>query len=404
MKLATADAIFPLQLHTFNSIAQHLQLFLELYQTDRPMLPFLADDVHTMLKALMKRFMKSSVLADADSLVKVVKLDVTKQENHLSSSKIDVGFAADKKLKELYASKKINDKQILQYRLEVKDFLVAVVSKILEKSPVKYSIVRNLRCLKPSVMAEKPDEAKKMFRRVLGSLNHVHQVADDKCDEIANQFDEFVDTDVLALRCQFSEFDKSKDHLDTLLFTQLSSKKNFESLWSVISKLLLLSHGQATVERGFSINRQMEVENLVGETYVALRFIVDTVNSLGGNVLDVPMTPELMSSVQSAHRRYKASLEQKRKEQANEERILKRKREEEEIDCLKKRKKLLESDIKNLNTASDDLATKATKCVKNDEMRALLSKSVSFRNTVKEKQSELEKLEIELNELSKKKC
>ena len=66
--------------------------------------------------------MKSNVLADADSIVKFVKLYVTKQENHLSSSKIDVGFAADEKLKELYATKKMNDKQVLQYRLEVKDF------------------------------------------------------------------------------------------------------------------------------------------------------------------------------------------------------------------------------------------------------------------------------------------
>ena len=81
-------------------------------------------------------------------------------------------------------------------------------------------------------------------------------------------------------------------------------------MWSVISKLLLLSHGQATVERGFSINRQEEVENLVGESHIALRFIVDTVNSLGGNVLDV----------HSAHRRHKASLEHKRKMQASEER------------------------------------------------------------------------------------
>ena len=164
-----------------------------------------------------------------------------------------------------------------------------------------------------------------------------------------------------------------------------------------------MSHGQATVERGFSINRQVEVENLADESYIALRFIIDTVNALGGNVLDVPMTPELMSSVQGAHRRYKSSLEKKQKERVNEERVLKRKREEEAIDVLKKKKKMLEDDIKSLNTASDDLATKATKCVKSDEMRALLNKSVSFRNTVKEKQTELDKLAVEISDFSKKK-
>ena len=29
-------------------------------------------------------------------------------------------------------------------------------------------------------------------------------------------------------------------------------------LWEVVSHLLLLSHGQASVERGFSINKQIE--------------------------------------------------------------------------------------------------------------------------------------------------
>lgn len=136
----------------------------------------------------------------------------------------------------------------------------------------------------------------------------------------------------------------------------------------------------------------MEVENLVGDSYIALRFIVDTVNPLGGNILDMPMTPELISSVQSAHQRYKAYLEQMRKDKADDERVLKRKREEEVIDGLRKKTKLLEGDIKSLNSASDDLATQATKSINSDEMRALLNKSVSFRNSVKEKQSELNKM------------
>ena len=38
-----------------------------------------------------------------------------------------------------------------------------------------------------------------------------------------------------------------------------------------------------------------------------------------------------------------------------------------------------------------------------NEMRALLNKSVSFRNTVKEKQTELDKLAVEISDFSKKK-
>ena len=47
---------------------------------------------------------------------------------------------------------------------------------------------------------------------------------------------------------------------------------------------------------------------------------------------------------------------------------------------------MVECDIKNLNSSSDELASKATKCVKNDEMCVLINKSVSFRNTAKGKE------------------
>lgn len=91
-------------------------------------------------------------------------------------------------------------------------------------------------------------------------------------------------------------------------------------LWSVISNLLLLSHGQATVERVFSVNRQIEVENMTENSYVALRFICDTVSSLGGDVLQVPMSDVLLRSVRGAHGRYKAYLNEKQKGKTDESR------------------------------------------------------------------------------------
>ena len=94
-----------------------------------------------------------------------------------------------------------------------------------------------------------------------------------------------------------------------------------------------------------------------------------------------------ISSVQSAHQRYnRAYLEQMRKDKADDERVLKCKREEEVIDGLRKKTKLLEGDIKSLNSASDDLATQATKSIKSDEIT-----------------DEVMKLESEIRELGRQK-
>ncbi|KAA8592106.1 hypothetical protein FQN60_017561, partial [Etheostoma spectabile] len=65
----------------------------------------------------------------------------------------------------------------------------------------------------------------------------------------------------------------------------------------------------ATVERGFSINKEVETCNLLGESLEALRLICDNVSSCGG-VLKVPLTKDLLASVASARSQYRLYLEQ----------------------------------------------------------------------------------------------
>lgn len=52
-------------------------------------------------------------------------------------------------------------------------------------------------------------------------------------------------------------------------------------LSTCMKALLLLSHGQASVERGFSVNKQVEIDNLSEDTFVAKRLICDHVTSVG---------------------------------------------------------------------------------------------------------------------------
>ncbi|KAM7296260.1 uncharacterized protein ISCGN_021439 [Ixodes scapularis] len=57
---------------------------------------------------------------------------------------------------------------------------------------------------------------------------------------------------------------------------------SFSTLWEALKLLLLLSHGQASVERGFSVNKQMAVENLAEISYVSQRTICDAIKDHGG--------------------------------------------------------------------------------------------------------------------------
>ncbi|KAJ8867097.1 hypothetical protein PR048_032959 [Dryococelus australis] len=49
----------------------------------------------------------------------------------------------------------------------------------------------------------------------------------------------------------------------------MSDCKQYQNLWKVVEVLLILNHGQATVEQGSSINKQVEVETLKEKSYIA---------------------------------------------------------------------------------------------------------------------------------------
>ena len=130
----------------------------------------------------------------------------------------------------------------------------------------------------------------------------------------------------------------------------------------VTKKLLILSHGQATVECGFSINIHVAVENLKEESLVAQRIVHDAITTAGG-VCQMPVTKSMLSYAQGARQRYMAYLE------AEKEKVLKqnieqnfnskRKRECEEAEKMEAKKRRLNQDMVALVKSADELATSA---------------------------------------------
>ena len=120
------------------------------------MLSFLATDLYTMLGGLMRRFIKTAVISEAKTPLKLTKLDHADSNIHASHSKNDLGFTADKKIKELSAKSIVSEKRVLQFQMECKEFLVKVVCKLIAKAAIQYSLVRNINCLDPRNMMSDP--------------------------------------------------------------------------------------------------------------------------------------------------------------------------------------------------------------------------------------------------------
>ena len=168
----------------------------------------------------------------------------------------------------------------------------------------------------------------------------------------------------------------------------------FGRLWEVVKLLLILSHGQASVERGFSINKGLLVDNLSENSICAQRLVFDYVQSCGG-LLNVPITREVILAAQSGRMKYTQYLEEKKKGQIESEATRKRKLCLDEIRQLESKRSCLEQDIHSLCTSADSLAESAEK--KGNMLD--LTKSNSFRRTVKLKSEELEVLNSEMKRL-----
>jgi hypothetical protein len=114
----------------------------------------------------MDRFMKPDIMSTAKNCHTV---DIMKDSNWCAYNKIDIGFSANKTLKELLAAKKISDRQAMSFHMEARAFLQATVKQLLLKSPLKYSLTKNLSALGPRNVsdASKRDSNRTHFRGIV---------------------------------------------------------------------------------------------------------------------------------------------------------------------------------------------------------------------------------------------
>lgn len=369
------DPLVVAKLNFALTVAMALRPFLTEYQSDKPMVFFLARDLEMLVRKLLTKFVKCSILSTT-GINGLLRLNVEDVNNHVPLEKVDIGHACEQIIKDSKASQK----DVFQFKMECKQFLVAVVKKVLEKSPLKLLLVRSLSCLDPRLMCSKPDECLTGLRKVVDALITAGRVNDHQRDCALAEYTQLMQEQGHQLRL----FEKGLNRLDEFFYELLGTSPSYRELWNVVKLLLVLSHGQATVERGFSVNRQVAVENLQDLSYISQRIVCDAVEKAGG-ILNIPITKDLRTSVQAARNRYSAHMEAQRKEKLEECRQSKRRLVEEELESMKKKKKKLEAVIADLTASADHYAEKAE--VSNDF--TFIVKSNSLRKTAKSKVGEL---------------
>lgn len=205
------------------------------------------------------------------------------------------------------------------------------------------------------------------------------------------QYSDFVEKASVAQKEVFVKFSIAEDRLDTFLAEHIALQSPLAKLWKLVKVLLILSHGQASVERGFSVNRQVTVENFKERSFVAQRIIHDHITNIGG-LSKLEISHQLLDAASHGRRRYMEYLDKQRKVQERAHTEKRKRKSSERQEELEKKRMRLTCEIASLQFDADKLATEAEDKAK----LVLLTKSNALRNCAKEKQKTLRQVEEEL--------
>ena len=124
------------------------------FQSDKPMAPFLMETLEDVIKTLVRKFIFKDF--HDKSCSEMAKLDFNDVNNQKPTHLVDLGLAVTHEIQLLKISKKITDSQILKLKKEAVGFLATLCTHVMEKSPVK-----SFFCQKPLQFIPK------LYRRVL---------------------------------------------------------------------------------------------------------------------------------------------------------------------------------------------------------------------------------------------
>ena len=142
-------------------------------------------------------------------------------KSHRSASDNDIGFATKAVLKNL-VKKAVSEREVLEFKVESVKFMSNLTHKILERSPLKYKLVRSLFHLNPRKMAEALEDCSKAFEAVPTKLIEAKWRASSEADDLLEQYRSFLQ--FVKKDCD-SDFKNNREEVDIFFFGYISDKK-----------------------------------------------------------------------------------------------------------------------------------------------------------------------------------
>ena len=196
-----------------------------------------------------------------------------------------------------------------------------LVKKLKERSPLRYKFTLYISSLSPTqIAAGNHDCLTDLFRKLCLHLVECNWISSLCADRAETSYKSFIKSNDVKERMKASKLDL---RIDTLHMELLKTHIELREVEKIV---LILSHGNARVEAGVSINKDMLSESMSEEALVAHRIVYDgVVNS--GELENVKVDKEMMKYVDKAHSQYLHHLKKSKENQtiAEKKKVEKRK-------------------------------------------------------------------------------
>ena len=105
----------------------------------------------------------------------------------------------------------------------------------------------------------------------LVKANKISSQSEERAKAQYRSFFDVVDSNVTA----FKYFNKENDCFDSFFADFIGRDKSYANMWELCKIMSTLSHGQSSLEGGFTVNKQFSIENLKEKSLITLRWVAD---------------------------------------------------------------------------------------------------------------------------------
>ena len=400
--------------------------FMQLFQRREPLIHILTEQMRKLVADLFNKFLSDEYITSLTKngkipLATMVKVDVERKTNYRAEPQI--GAKKKSLLDKLgsFEKKKFIDSIGFPFYAECAGYL-------LKNLPLNKQVIRDAKYLHPSSRSASSTSVKGISRlarsvaECLGdSFHHVFQLqkeatVDSLIDEISCEWSLYSIEDIpssLIFKeekiepqkkrsqpsywkyayglCGIDSYDVNEDdyryrRVDEYwlsigkLTDDVTGKLKYKNLSKLALCVLVLPHGNAEPERGFSINKHMlsiHGSALKEETLVALRLVKDEIIRVGG-IMNIKITKDMIRTCDDAYRNYTAYLASEEEKKKDE---IKRKEEAAHVESTIRNKEELTADLNELKCKAITLRKDITAAHEvskegNQELAKCLQKSV----------------------------